>query len=309
MADNSGNGDSIRQWAEACQKIVDEALENRTEAVEFLEKLRNVGATPDEAEDYGHQYTDRMGENRPSTSTQESDPDAYIRDATPDGLDDVQRAAFREARDKELAEATAWASRSREKAVNVAAWKVLEAKLQKAQSDNKTPSRVENNFQSRLAELLGESEPSEPSGFPLSVLDAAPHLRDLVNHAFEDPHLGQTWRLKHAYGKAVDSVIDGMHGQEIEQPLPRSIWKYIIEDRYVDFEKLFAAMDPGYDPNDVPKDFRAGYALIKKEHASAKHPVRTESEWIRIYAAWKDGVTFLYPHRDSELRGCYAACP
>ena len=122
------------------------------------------------------------------------------------------------------------------------------------------------DFQVRLAELLGESEPSAPSGFPVSVLEAAPHLKELASHTFDDPHLGSTWRLRRAYEKEVDSVVDGMRGQEIAQPLPRSIWKSIIEDRYVDFEKLFAAMDPGYDPYDIPRDFAGGFALIKKDN-------------------------------------------
>ena len=63
------------------------------------------------------------------------------------------------------------------------------------------------------------------------------------------------------------------------QPLPRSIWKSIIEDRYVNFKKLFAAMDPGYDPYDIPQDIAGGFVLIKKDNTSTKHPIHTESEW------------------------------
>ena len=51
------------------------------------------------------------------------------------------------------------------------------------------------DFQVYLAELFGESEPSPPSGFPVSVLEAAPHLKELKSHTFDNPHLGSTWRL------------------------------------------------------------------------------------------------------------------
>lgn len=303
MSNSDETGDLIRRRAETCQKIVDEALENGIEIDEFLNKLRSAGATPSEAADFGQQYTDRLEENRAGTSTQASDPQLRVREATPEGLNEIQQSAFRETRERELVEAAAGANRAREEAVVTAAWKVLEAKLKKVRNNSKTPSRLGSDLQVRLAELLGDDESSEPLGFPASVLDAAPHLKDLPSPSFDDPHLGQTWRLKRAYEKAIDNVIDGMRGQEIAQPLPRSIWKTIIEDRYVDFEKLFAGMDPNYDPNDESKDFGGGFALIKKDHASAKHPIHNESEWNRVFVAWKDGVTILYPHRESELRG------
>jgi len=50
-----------------------------------------------------------------------------------------------------------------------------------------------------------------------------------------------------------------MRGQNVSQPLPQS--------------KLFASMDPGYDPYDPyddPKDFGGGYALVRKDHLSVK---------------------------------------
>jgi hypothetical protein len=83
-----------------------------------------------------------------------------------------------------------------------------------------------------------------------------------------------------------------MRGQNVSQPLPWS--------------KLFASMDPGYDPYDPyddPKDFGGGYALVRKDHLSVKRPVHTESDWIRIFGAWESGVIILFPHRKAELLG------
>ena len=45
MADVVGSGKLIRQRAEACQKVVEDALENKTGVKDFLEKLREVSAT------------------------------------------------------------------------------------------------------------------------------------------------------------------------------------------------------------------------------------------------------------------------
>jgi len=98
-----------------------------------------------------------------------------------------------------------------------------------------------------------------------------------------------------------------MRGQNISQLLPQLIWKLIIEDQYVDFAKLFASMDPGYNPYDDPKDFGGGYALVKKDHLLVKQPVHTESDWICIFWAWESGVIILFPHCKAELLG-YHRC-
>ena len=94
-----------------------------------------------------------------------------------------------------------------------------------------------------------------------------------------------------------------MRAQNLSQPLPHSIWKIIIEDRYIDLPKLCASMDPGYDPNDDPKDFGGGYTLIKKDHLVAKRPICTKSDCICVFTGWESGVTILYPYRKAELLG------
>jgi len=284
------------------QGIVDEALENDVGVEQFLDRLKRAGANPAEAADYGQQYSERKKRGPSGSRRPRSDPAPGRREATPEGFDDDQRTAFREVRDAELAEAVARASRARQDAVDAAAWKVLEAKLKKAEND-KGPTRIGKDFGTCLAELLGESEPAAPSRFPASVLDAAPHIKELGSRAFNDPHLGTTWCLRRAFQKEVEGVIDGMRAQDLAQPLAQSIWRSIVEDRYVDFEKLFATMDPGYDPNDDAKDFAGGFALIKKENVSIKRSIHTESEWNQVFAAWRDGVILLYPHQELELCG------
>jgi hypothetical protein len=42
-------------------------------------------------------------------------------------------------------------------------------------------------------------------------------------------------------------------------------------------------MDLAYDHQDELKDFPGGYAIIKKDQASAKQAVQTEAGWIRVY--------------------------
>ena len=141
------------------------------------------------------------------------------------------------------------------------------------------------------------------SSIPSSVLDAAPHLRHLTTNTIKDPHLEETWKLQNSFmgNDALDPIITLLQSQSLAQPLPQSIWKPIVQDHYVDFEKLLASMEPGYDHNNELKDFGDGYALVRKDHASTKKPLRNEADWLQVFGAWKIGVVLLYPHRQDEL--------
>ncbi|KAJ3724660.1 hypothetical protein C8R42DRAFT_576765, partial [Lentinula raphanica] len=52
---------------------------------------------------------------------------------------------------------------------------------------------------------------------------------------------------------------------------------------------------------DEGKEFRAGYALAKTDHLSARNPVADKSDWNRAFDTWKHGVIQAYPHRKDEL--------
>ncbi|EMD36440.1 hypothetical protein CERSUDRAFT_29448, partial [Gelatoporia subvermispora B] len=137
---------------------------------------------------------------------------------------------------------------------------------------------------------------------PAAVLAGAPHLNRHTVIA-PDPHVAETWRLRSLYTSegASGPLIDLAQQQILEVPLPRTIWKDIISDNFVNFEKLHAAMDPGYNHEDEAKDLAGGLAIIRKDHASAKKPLRTEGDWGRVYDAWMEGVKVFFPHRAEEL--------
>ncbi|KAG7450002.1 uncharacterized protein BT62DRAFT_886139, partial [Guyanagaster necrorhizus] len=76
----------------------------------------------------------------------------------------------------------------------------------------------------------------------------------------------------------------------------------IIQDQYVDFLKLFASIDQEYDHNKKAKELMAGYAIIRKNISSAKKPLRSESDWCRVYNTWTRDVQILYLHYEAELK-------
>ena len=95
-----------------------------------------------------------------------------------------------------------------------------------------------------------------------------------------------------AYGatkEGVEAHINLMQLQLVDQPLPRSIWKLIIQDQYTNFKK-------SYDHRDEEKDFGDGYTLDEKDHAHARKPLRGEADWLRVYNAWRKGTLLLYSH-------------
>jgi hypothetical protein len=82
---------------------------------EFLARLKRAGARPAEAADCALNNTQRGRSRDPA--------EVLRREASPEGHDNAQRAAFREIRDAELAEAAARVSRARQDVVDAAAWR------------------------------------------------------------------------------------------------------------------------------------------------------------------------------------------
>ncbi|KAG6871425.1 hypothetical protein C0995_004785, partial [Termitomyces sp. Mi166 len=203
--------------------------------------------------------------------------DVPSREQTPDGLSDEQVAAIRRERENNAAER----ERAHQNAVEDVAWATLRAKLdhigkQTAQSNALT-------FE-QFADLFGENKSvAESSSLPRSVLDAAPHLALLQSKVTTaDPHIAKTWKLRQEYSreKVVDLLISLGQSQPLKDPISRAMWKLIILDHYVDFEKLYATLEKGYDHQDEPKDFGGGFSLVKKDHATVKRAVHTESDYV-----------------------------
>jgi len=137
------------------------------------------------------------------------------------------------------------------------------------------------------------------------VATVAPHLANIAGQAKSDSHLKKTRDIRALFKKEDfrDSTINDAQLADLPDPLPHSIWKKILLDEYVDFAKLFASMDHGYDHNDEAENFMPGYAIVKKDHIRSKKLIQTEADWIRIFGSWEAGVTLIYPHRKTELQG------
>jgi hypothetical protein len=218
----------------------------------------------------------------------------------PEGLSDNDQEEFHRQRHELYEEASQQKDREVQQQANeAAAWAVLTTKL----ASLRAPS-FSNNLIEQLSAILNQSSQTTSTGsLSNTLLLQAPHLAKLAVSS-GDPHLNETRKLRQLFTteKAVDVIVDVMQQQQLDEPIPCSIWRDIIQDWFVNFEKLYASMDLGYDHQDKLKDFLGGYAIVKKDQASTKRPIQTEAEWIRVFGAWTGGVNLVYPHRVSELQ-------
>jgi hypothetical protein len=140
------------------------------------------------------------------------------------------------------------------------------------------------------------------SGLSPALRAGAPHLERLLE-VDEGPYLKETYRLRRLFEpeRDRDEVVELLQRHKVEEPLPKAIWRDIVQDKMVPFDKINGAFDRGYDFTEAPKDVGGGYSLIKTETIPGRKAVRTEAEWLRCYDAWSEAVLLVYPHRRKEL--------
>ncbi|KAJ7686230.1 hypothetical protein B0H17DRAFT_1137087 [Mycena rosella] len=221
----------IRIRAAAWGTLVEQLLDNKITSMEFIERIRETGASPEEANEYAEQA-------RSPSSAHPS------REGTPEGLSEQETTKFRAERDALLAERAKEDERRRTAQVaEDLEWRVLHAKINILFPTSGASTRP-NFTPADLAQFLGLQSSSSPTSIPAATLSAAPHLAELTAGVRADLHMEQIWKLRRAYGsdKALDRIVDLMQLQDLVDPLPRSIWKSIIQDLYVDFEKVFSAL-------------------------------------------------------------------
>ncbi|KAH9913725.1 uncharacterized protein B0H18DRAFT_1147359, partial [Fomitopsis serialis] len=252
----------IRQRALALQQIVDDASRGALPINEAEQQLRQSGASAEEVADYVQQLQ-AARQQPPGSPARRQDPGSPDRgpEDRPGGL-------------------------SGGEAANEVAWALLRQKLESLRSD----SGQSGDLTKALLGLVGPSSERPPS-IPSTVLAGAPHLAAL-KPAIGDEHIQETWRLRQLYSteKAVDPIINAMQQQTWRHPLPRSIWKDLVADKFVSFERIFATMELGYDHDEDTRELAPGLSLVRKDTSSAKRPLRTEADWQRVFAAWADAT-------------------
>jgi hypothetical protein len=291
MADDRRNNriEEVRVRSEQLQRIADDAVAGTISPEDAVTRIRATNATRAET----NAIMDQINERFEAEYEQVDVPgrDELPEDLLGDGVGGQQERTPEESPpDDEVGDNTYWAT------VMVQAAS-LRRGIAAAQKDADVAD-------TSLAAILGSLASSTSTTVSESVLRTVPGLSDLSAGSGSE-HLDKTFQRRKLFAaeKSLDPLVDLLQCKQLEEPIPRTIWRDVIQDRLVNFEKLFASMDSAYNHNDDISDFHAGYALVKKEHISAKKPLTSEADWIRVFGAWEAAVVTLYEHRKTELQG------
>jgi hypothetical protein len=310
------DAESIRRQADVCQAIVVKYGRGAQPFEDIVQDLRNAGVSGDELDSYVDQAVQEINRiqarDRSHTLSARSNNN-FMPEATPELLSTQEIEQFRRTRDEaRYPQGDLDVERPREDqdaqhpqgerearsaayATERAGWNLLRAKA-------RATHRSDGEDLDDLGSIFGVREP-RVDGIPQSVLSAVPQLAALSTSVGDD-HLQETFRLRRIFTseKVLDPTIDLMQQQQLDVPIPRGLWKDIIQDRFVNFEKLFASMDVGYDHSETPKDFHAGFVLVKKDQLVAKKALKSDGDWMRVFSAWEAAVRIIYIHRADELQ-------
>jgi hypothetical protein len=86
----------------------------------------------------------------------------------------------------------------------------------------------------------------------------------------------------------------------LPEGIPTSQWDRILRGESVDLNQILSSMH--YVQLDEERKGRVGDAEVVFAPAESKRHVRTGAEWSAAFRRLSKGVTFLFPHREDELR-------
>ncbi|KZT10482.1 uncharacterized protein LAESUDRAFT_755977 [Laetiporus sulphureus 93-53] len=222
-AQNTGNTpnspEAIQARAQQMQAIVSDAAASHLTYDQAIQHLKEIGANEPDVRDYVELLLEQAERDH---------------DCEPSPASSNERGEEHNQEGHQLAESPA----------DTLAWVIIQQKLIALQQAGRSCVGADFSFD-ELSKALELS--SSSFGIPQSVLTAAPHLT-ATSPALQNSHLIETFRLHQLYVLewASDPILDLMQQQSVQVPVPRSIWKDVLMDRYVNFEKLFTSMMSQY---------------------------------------------------------------
>ncbi len=285
-----------RELTERCNALVQDFIHAKLMPIQFINKLHETGISPDQAKVFIQDAADAIQRSRqePEGAARYEEPDVN-RERTPDGLSEQGVAEFRKKRSDS-------ARKAQESAVKEIEWAQLKSKFLDLDVFSRSKSDPRSDLLTKLIENVQVGSAS--SAIPASVLDELPHLKALNAEVDLDEHLHETWRIRKVFAndpKAVEATIDLLQVQKLRDPLPRALWKVVVLDQYLDFQRLHASFDKQYDRNEAAHDFFPGFSIVKKDGMPTRKAFTSEGEWIRLFSAYKAAVVLIFPHRQIEL--------
>jgi hypothetical protein len=138
---------------------------------------------------------------------------------------------------------------------------------------------------------LFSTVPDQTATISTALISDVPHLAAYFGST-GDTHLDKTYHLRKRYSvdKVLEILITQMQSHPIATPLPQAVWHHIIQDWYIPFDKLFAAIDSTKDADDEHRVVIGNVTITDSDQFSAKKLVMTEADWSQVYTAWEAPV-------------------
>ncbi|KAE9396983.1 hypothetical protein BT96DRAFT_823890, partial [Gymnopus androsaceus JB14] len=89
--------------------------------------------------------------------------------------------------------------------------------------------------------------------------------------------------------------------QPFADPLPLSLLKLVVKDKYVDFDKVYGGFTSPTALQDDTKDFGTEFTLVREDQVVWSIAATAEAQWIRYFEAWLEPLLVIYSHRKKEL--------
>ena len=132
----------------------------------------------------------------------------------------------------------------------------------------------------RIVKMFSSTNKSNESNIHQFILAKASHLAQPHDKAMVNPYVSKTQKFHQLYskGKATKFLINLGQFQTAKDPVLCVIWKLVILDQFIDFEKLYTILDHSYDQSNKSKDFSSQFSLVRKYHVTTKCLVYTEPD-------------------------------
>ncbi|KAG6817073.1 hypothetical protein H0H87_012841, partial [Tephrocybe sp. NHM501043] len=209
----------------APQKLLEDALETGMDLSQFLSSLRELGITANEATDYA-EFEQRTWICSKKARAHQSPTPPPLPEQCHEVGDDHENEECQQCQ----VDDTAWAALHAKLSAIRVIEPVINSPVQPDKKDNLPASKEEHEIPT----------------ISKTILTLAPHLGKISGENIcTNPHLNKMRRLTLAYGakRSMDVLINCAQLKRLCEPIPRSIWKKIILDHYINFEHLYTALE------------------------------------------------------------------
>lgn len=160
---------------------------------------------------------------------------------------------------------------------NAVNWALLISKLEALSALRQSSHNFLSGFLFEKLTFLLQDVSISSSDIPQSVLSITSFLTH-YNQFYPDLHLLKTFALRDTYShnKVIDALVHAMQCWSIVDLLPKALWKDIIQNKLVNFDKILDALNLGFRQEDELKDIGGNYQLVRKDYFSVKKSILTE---------------------------------